>query len=103
MKNGLAAGVDVKTYESAAAAIAKWGGIYVKLFPPGTETGNNTKAKKEIWSDRAGFEKAGADMVAAATKLAEAAKSGDKASFTTAFQGLGQSCGGCHRNYRERQ
>ena len=103
IKNGLAAGVDVKTYEAAAAAMAKWGALYPKLFPAGTETGNNTKAKKEIWSDRAGFEKANADYVAAATKLAEAAKAGDKGVFTAAFQGVGQTCGGCHRNFRERQ
>lgn len=102
MKNGIAAGVDVKTFEGAATAMAKYGAVYVKLFPAGTETGGNTKAKKEIWSDRAGFEKAAADFVAASTKLVDAAKSGDKAAFAAAFQAEGQACGGCHRPYRER-
>ena len=102
IKNGLAAGVDVKTFEVAANGMVKWGTAYPKLYPAGTETGNNTKAKKEIWSDKAGFEKASADFVAASQKLAEAAKSGDKAAFTAAFQAEGQSCGGCHRAYRER-
>lgn len=102
IKNGLAANVDVKTFEVAAASLAKWGAAYPKLFPAGTETGNNTKAKREIWSDKAGFEKASADFIVASQKLADAAKSGDKAAFAAAFQAEGQSCGGCHRGFRER-
>ena len=102
MKAGITAGADVKTFEVSAAAIAKWGMAYPALFPTGTETGHDTKAKKEIWSDRAGFDKSAANLVAASQKLAEAAKSGDKAAFAAAFTAEGQACGGCHRNYKER-
>ena len=102
MKAGIAAGAEPKTFEAGAAAIAKWGAAYPHLFPEGTQTGAGTKAKKEIWSDRAGFDKASADMVAASIKLADAAKSNDKAAFAAAFTAEGQSCGGCHRNYKER-
>lgn len=100
MKAGVESGVDPKVFEVPAAAMAKWGAAYVRLYPDGTQTGGNTKAKAEVWSDRAGFEKAATAFVAASTKLAEAAKSGDKAAFAAAFQAEGQSCGGCHRPYR---
>lgn len=102
MKAGIAAGVDVTTYEEPAATLAKWAAAYPALFPDGTQTGLNTKAKAEIWSDRAGFEKANAVFVAASTKLAEAAKSGDKAAFAAAFAEEGKSCGGCHRAFKAR-
>ena len=102
MKAGVQSGADVKPFTAGAEAMVKWGTLYTTLYPDGTQTGHDTKAKGEIWSDRAGFEKADATFVAAAQKLAEAAKSGDKAAFAAAFTTTGQSCGGCHRNYKER-
>ena len=51
---------------SSAKAIAKWTAVIPTLFPKGTETGGNTKALPEIWSDPAGFQK----IAAAATEAA---------------------------------
>lgn len=102
MKAAVQSGADVKPFADGAEAMAKWGMQYTALYPDGTQTGHDTKAKAEIWSDRAGFEKADAAFVQAAQKLAEAAKSGDKAAFAAAFTTTGQSCGGCHRNFKER-
>ena len=102
MKAGVQSGADVKPFTAGAEAMVKWGMEYTALYPDGTQMGHDTKAKPEIWSDRAGFEKADATFVAAAQKLAEAAKSGDKTAFAAAFTTTGQSCGGCHRNYKER-
>lgn len=102
MKAGVQSGADVKQFAPGAEAMAKWAAAYEGLFPDGTQTGHETKAKAEIWSDRAGFEKADATFVAAAEKLAEAAKSDDKAAFAAAFTTTTQSCGGCHRSYKER-
>ena len=102
MKAGVQSGADVKPYATGAEAMAKWGKQYPALYPDGTQTGHDTKAKPEVWSDRAGFEKADAAFVSAAEKLTEAAKSGDKAAFAAAFTTTTQSCGGCHRNYKER-
>ena len=102
MKAGVTAEADPKLYQEPAAALAKWGTAYPALFPDGTQNVGNTKAKAEIWSDRAGFEKANAAFVAASITLAEAAKSNDKAAFATAFAEEGKTCVACHRNYRER-
>ncbi|MFZ6761547.1 c-type cytochrome [Pseudoroseomonas sp. WGS1072] len=71
------------------------------LFPPGSDQGE-TRARPEVWSDRAGFEKAAANMVLATRKLGEAAGSGDAAAVAAAFRETGGTCGACHRSYRAR-
>lgn len=71
------------------------------LFPPGSDQGE-TKARPEVWSDRAGFEKAAANMVLATRKLGEAAGSGDASAVAAAFRETGGTCGACHRGYRAR-
>ncbi|QTI80216.1 cytochrome c [Roseomonas marmotae] len=70
------------------------------LFPPGTT--ENTKARPEVWSERAGFERAAANASQAAATLASTAASGDGAATASAFREMGGACGACHRNYRAR-
>ncbi|RKK01308.1 cytochrome c [Pseudoroseomonas wenyumeiae] len=70
------------------------------LFPAGST--ENSKARPEVWSDRAGFEKAASNASEATAKLAAAAGSGDRDATAAAFREVGASCGACHRNYRAR-
>jgi cytochrome c556 len=100
MKRAVDAGTEVKPFMDGADAIAGWAEIIPSLFPAGSEKGHDTKAKPEIWSDRAGFEKAAAKLGEEAKKLCAAAKEGDKAAFAAAFKAVGQACGACHRGYR---
>lgn len=102
MKAAVAAGTETKPLIEGAEAFVKWAGIYPALYPEGTQKGHDTKAKAEIWTDRAGFEKANAAFLAASEKLVIAAKSGDKVAFADAWKAESQSCGGCHRNYKEK-
>lgn len=102
IKAGIASGADTKQYVEGAEALVKWATAYMSLYPDGTQKGHDTKAKAEIWTDRAGFEKANAAFLAASEKFVLAAKSGDKAAFADAWKAEGQSCGGCHRNYKEK-
>ncbi len=71
-------------------------------FPPGTESGGETKALPTIWSDPVGFSGASADTVSKLTALRVAAAGGDGAAFQTAWQAVGPTCGACHRTYRAR-
>ena len=64
----VAAKGDVKPLEVPAKAIAKWTAVIPTLFPKGTETGGNTKALPEIWSDPAGFQKIALAATDAATE-----------------------------------
>ena len=66
------------------------------LFPEGSG-GGETRAKAEIWTDRAGFDQAMKDAQAAATALAAVTVEAD---YVPAVKALGGGCKGCHDKYR---
>lgn len=66
------------------------------LFPAGSG-GGESRAKPEIWTDAAGFEKTMKDAQAAAVALQFVA---DEAAYRPALGALGSSCKSCHDKYR---
>ncbi len=102
MKATVDAGGSVKPLTDGAKGLSSWGHVIPTMFPEGTETGHNTKAKKEVWSDRAGFEKDAVNFYQAADKLVTLAEADDKAGFAAQYKEVGGACGACHRAYRER-
>ncbi len=98
----VAAKGDLKAIEFPASSMARWIRQFVTHFPPGTETGHNTKALPTVWSDRAGFVKAANDLAEATEKLAQLAKAGDADGVATQVKAVGAACGACHRTYRGR-
>ena len=68
-------------------------------FPEGTAEGK-TKARPEIWQDRAKFDAAFEDTIGKARALAMAAEGGDMAAVGAALGALGKSCGACHKSFR---
>lgn len=69
------------------------------LFPEGSETGGDTEAKPEIWSNRADFEVKLAEF-RAATEGAMSAPPADLDGVKAALGALGKTCGSCHETYR---
>jgi cytochrome c556 len=69
-----------------------------KLFPAGSDKGK-TEASPKIWQDMAGF-KARADAFKKAAAAAVAAPPADVAGVKTTLGAIGQTCGGCHENFR---
>ena len=67
------------------------------LFPAGSER-EDDQAKANIWTDRAGFETARGNAVAAALALAKAT---DAASFQSAYKSLSAACTSCHDKYAD--
>ena len=67
------------------------------LFPEGSQ---GRRAKAEIWSDWAGFEKASNAVSDAMPALVSAVESGDKGQIGAALGAVGKSCGGCHKPFR---
>ncbi|WP_300029961.1 cytochrome c [uncultured Roseobacter sp.] len=59
----------------------------------------DTRAKAEIWSDAAGFEKAATGLETAADGLVAVAGQ-DLAALQAAMKAAGESCGVCHKAYR---
>ncbi len=98
----VAAKGDVKTLEKPADALARWIRQFPLQFPPGSDTGHDTKALPAVWSDPAGFHKAADDLADAADKLARLAKAGDADGVASQVKVVGDACGACHRTYRAR-
>ena len=71
-------------------------------FVPGSDTGAPTKAKPEIWKDKAKFDKLAKDMQAETLKLVAAAKTGDVAQLRTAVGATGKACSNCHDDFRNK-
>ena len=93
---------DVKTLEKPAAAMARWMRQFPSQFPPGSDTGHNTKALPAVWSELAGFQKAADTLAEAADKLAQLAKAGDADAMPAQLKAVADACGACHRTYRAR-
>ncbi|MBS0297994.1 MAG: cytochrome c [Proteobacteria bacterium] len=95
---------EVKDLAFNANALRRWAHVLPTAFPAGTgpEAGVPTRAKTEVWSDRAGFEKAAAAYATEADKLFELAKANDKAGFTAQLKVVDETCDSCHKVYRAR-
>lgn len=100
MKAAIDGGLDVKALVAGAKALTSSARVIPGLFPEGTQKGHDTKALPEIWSDRAGFEKAAATLGETAGKLVRLAEANDKAGFAAEYTPLTQACASCHRKYR---
>lgn len=88
----------------AAASNAEIATMMSKLpyagFVEGSDKGD-TKAKPEIWSERAKFDASATKMQDEMVKFNAAAKTGDQAAIKTAVGAVGQACKGCHDTYRK--
>ncbi len=102
MKTVIEAEGDVKGLVDGAKGLSSWGHVIPALFPDGTQSGHNTKARPEVWSDRACFQKAAQTFWMEADKLAILADANDKAGFAAQYTVTTQACGACHRAYRVR-
>jgi cytochrome c556 len=96
--------VDAQPGELAfhADALARLNADLVRLFPEGSDFGE-TEALPKIWEDRAGFAQRAKDAADATANFARAVQSGDNGEMANAYKAVGESCKGCHQNYRERK
>ncbi len=87
-----------RTIVGHAANVLRW-------FPRGTgaEAAVPTRARPEIWSDHAGFTRAGAGLLVAARNLDAAARRGDLEAIRAAVPGVSRACSTCHDSYRAPQ
>jgi cytochrome c556 len=74
----------------------------LRWFPRGTglEAGIPTRARPEIWTDHAGFRRAGAGLLVAARAFDAAARLGDLDAIRGAASRLAHACSACHDDYR---
>jgi cytochrome c556 len=91
-----AAPFDAAVVKASATTIADNLKKAQGLFPAGSG-GGESRAKPEVWTDAAGFEKGMKDGYAAAVALQSVS---DEAAFGPALGALGGSCKSCHDKYR---
>lgn len=90
---------DAQAALTAFTTMNEVAGRYGSLFPEGSETGGDTKAKETIWSDREGFDAAVAKFeVDTAAAVAAAPATFDE--FRPVFGSVAQNCGACHEVYQ---
>jgi cytochrome c556 len=82
-----------------AAIVATLSSLPWQAFGPGTEGG---KAQPAVWSDNAKFKAAADKMQVAVANLNTAAQSGDLESIKKAFGAAGQTCKGCHDDFKKK-
>ena len=82
-----------------AAVVAIISTLPWQAFGPGTEGGN---ALPGVWSDNAKFKAASEKMQLAVIDLNKAAQSGDLENIKKAFGATGQTCKGCHDDFRKK-
>jgi cytochrome c556 len=90
---------DAKAAADAMKSIQGNAVKFTTLFPEGTEKGEDTRAKPEIWKNKKDFTDWGKQLEEDATK-ATAAAAGGLDSMKTALAAVGKTCGGCHDDYR---
>lgn len=71
-------------------------------FPEGSDTGK-TRAKPEIWQNKADFESKMNDLASAAAALQKAAAGGDKKQIAQQVGATGKACKSCHDDYKSKE
>ena len=100
MKAAIDQGRDVSSQAYAARGVARWARALPTMFPESTRTVTPTRARAEIFANRADFEAKAGAYAAAATRLAETAQSNDRAAFAAQFDVTRQTCSACHDLYQ---
>ena len=72
------------------------------IFPEGSAVGAS-RAKPEIWQDRAKFDAAVKGFQTATGELATVAEGGDLAAIGAKLEQTGKACGACHKPFRAKK
>ena len=72
------------------------------LFPKDSDFGD-TKAKDEVWSKRAEFEKRAQDTKTKIDSFAKALPGGNQQTIDASFKEVGESCKACHKDFRKKE
>jgi cytochrome c556 len=100
MKSAIDRGDDPRSQAYAARGVARWARALPTTFAPATAAVTPSRAKAEIWANRADFEAKAAAYAEAAGRLAEAAAGGDREAFKAAHSATAATCKACHDLYQ---
>lgn len=104
IKTQLDAGAPSQGTGFAAAGLNKWATVLPTMFPAGTGSDalpGVTKARPEIWTNRADFDAKAAAYVAATADLQAKVAASDTPGALEAWAAVRGTCQSCHDAYRE--
>ena len=90
---------NAKVAADSAAPAEFVGSLPWAAFGPDTDLGD-TKAKPEIWSNKAKFDDYAKKLEAELGKLSAAAKTGNLDTIKVAVNAVGNACKSCHDDFR---
>lgn len=99
MVNGRAP-YDAKVAVDNAQIVSDLSKLPWPAFGPGFDKLTPTKAKPEIWGEAGKFKEHNEKLQDSTSKLLAAAKTNNLDNLKAAFGNTGQTCKGCHDNYR---
>jgi cytochrome c556 len=91
---------DAKGFATRADRVAFMTTMLPEGFPEDSKTGAPTKAKPEIWANRAEFDQLMRDLQTKAADLARTAKTNDLEKIKPAFGAAGAACKACHDKFK---
>ena len=92
---------DAKLAAESAATAEFMAKLPWAAFAEGTQKGSiPTRAKAEIWSEKAKFNESSDKLQAETAKLSAAAKSGNLDNIKAAMGGVGGTCKSCHDDFQ---
>lgn len=91
---------DAKVAADDAALLDTIDHLPFVAFIDGSDKGAPTRARPEIWKDRAKFDAAAVKLQDNAAKLSAAARTGNLEQIRTAVGEVDKSCKGCHDEFR---
>ena len=100
MKATIDRGGDVKGLAYGVRGVARWARALPTLFPDSTRDITPSRARPEIWDNRADFEAKAAAYAEAASQLAAVAESGNREAFAAQFDATRVTCQACHERYQ---
>lgn len=91
-------GTDFSVITTNAPAALEQLKTFGTLFPPGSgrEGAPDTRAKPEVWTQRAEFDATLQKLVAATAALNDTAKAGNADAVKAQWAKVAEACGGCH-------
>lgn len=91
---------DAQDFATRADRVAYFARMLPEAFPAESQRGAPTKAKAEIWTERAEFDRLLRDLQARSSELARAAQTNDLGQIRPAFAATGRACKSCHDRFR---
>ncbi|HSD74559.1 MAG TPA: cytochrome c [Steroidobacteraceae bacterium] len=91
---------DAKAFAHHAERVATMAPMLLEGYPEGSDRGAKTRARPEIWQNKAEFTELMHNMEEKTAALAVVAKDGDFEKSKAAFGEAASACKACHEKYR---